>query len=112
MLEKRWERRLLCADMVEVEWQNQAGAKSKATAILEDISRAGACVQTDVLLPVDAVIRIHHGRKTLEGKVTYCEFREIGYFVGMTFTADQHWSERLFRPKHLLDPVELELEPD
>jgi hypothetical protein len=110
MQERRLERRLLCADLVEVEWRDRAAQTREATAILEDISRSGACLQTDVPMPVGALVRVRHGRKTLEGTVNYCEYREIGYFAGVTFTAKQHWSERMFRPKHLVDPAALEVE--
>src|ERR1035438_4068150 len=103
MLERRWERRLLCADLVEVEWRDQAGKTRSATAILEDISRTGACLQTDVPIPVEELVQVRHGRKTLEGKVNYCVYHEIGYFAGVGFSANQHWSQRLFRPKHLVD---------
>ncbi len=112
MLERRWERRLLCADLVEVEWTDPAGETCTTTAILEDISRTGACLQTDVPIPTEKLIRVKHGRKTLEGMVSYCSYREIGYFAGVTFTAKQHWSQRVFRPKHLVDPARLEAPTD
>jgi hypothetical protein len=108
MVERRWERRLLCADLVQVEWRDQAGETRTTTAILEDISRSGACLQTDVPMPVEELVQVRHGRKTLEGKVSYCAYHDIGYFAGVTFTAKQHWSQRIFRPKHLVDPATLE----
>ena len=112
MLERRWERRLLCADLVKVEWSDRSGKTCTATAILEDISRTGACLQTDVPMPVEEVVKVKHGRKTLEGKVSYCAYHEIGYFAGVTFAAKQHWSQRMFRPKHLVDPAKLESSPE
>jgi hypothetical protein len=110
MLERRWERRLLCADLVQVEWKDAAGETRSTTAILEDISRTGACLQTDVPMPVEALVRVRHGRKALEGTVSYCAYHDIGYFAGVTFTAKQRWSARVFRPKHLVDPAKLEEE--
>jgi hypothetical protein len=112
MLERRWERRLLCADLVQVEWKDGAGWTRETTAILEDISRSGACLQTDVPVPVKALVRVRHGRKTLEGTVRYCAYHEIGYFTGVTFVAKQEWSQKVFRPKHLVDLAMLEIEPD
>jgi hypothetical protein len=108
MLERRWERRLLCADLVQIEWTDSAGKTCNTTAILEDISRAGACLQADVPMPVNALVQIRRGKTLLEGTITYCAFRDIGYFAGLTFIDNQHWSQRMFRPKHLVDPVELE----
>ena len=107
MLERRWERRLLCADLVEIEWQSAEGRCCRTTAILEDISPSGACLQADIPLPVETLIRVRHGRKTLKGTVSYCAYRDIGYFAGVTFTAKQKWSRRMFRPKHLVDPAKL-----
>ncbi len=109
MAERRWERRLLCADLVQLEWKDRAGWTRCTTAMLEDISRSGACLQTDVAVPVRGLVQLRHGRKTLEGAVQYCNYRDIGYFVGVTFTAKQHWSRRVFSPKHLVDPAKLEL---
>src|SRR5689334_12001220 len=96
MVERRWERRLLCADLVQVEWEDPSGSTCKDAAILEDISRTGACLQTDVPVPVNALVRMRHGRKTLEGTVSYCSYHEIGYFAGITFRPKQGWSERVF----------------
>jgi hypothetical protein len=112
MVERRWERRLLCADLVQVEWKDHEGGIRSTTAILEDISRSGACLQTDVPVPVNGLVQMIHGRKTLEGTISYCAYRDIGYFAGITFTAKQQWSRRMFRPKHLVDPAELEKGPD
>jgi hypothetical protein len=112
MVERRWERRLLCADLVQIEWEDQAGVKQNATAILEDISHSGACLQADVPLPVESLVRVKHGKKTLKGQVSYCAYREIGYFMGVRFVENGKWTPRMFRPKHLVDPSELEGKPD
>ncbi len=37
------------------------------------------------------------------GKVCYCSYREIGYFVGVKFEAGTEWSEDVYLPQHLLD---------
>ena len=108
MVERRIERRLLCADMVQVEWRHRTGDLCNTTAILENISRTGACLQTDVPIPVEELVQVRHGSKTLEGRVSYCTYQDIGYFTGISFTGKRHWSERFFRPKHLVDPAELE----
>src|SRR5690349_11279370 len=38
MEERRTEVRMLCADIVEVSWQERSGRKRQATGVLEDIS--------------------------------------------------------------------------
>jgi hypothetical protein len=111
MLERRLERRLLCADLVEVEWRDPGGRRCRTTAILEDIARTGACLQTDIPIPVKSLVQMKHGRKTLHGSITHCAYHDIGYFAGVTFTASEHWTQRMFRPKHLIDPAKLEAEP-
>lgn len=112
MLERRWERRLLCADLVEIEWQERKGRTRRTTAILEDISASGACLQTDIPLPVQTLIRVRHGKKMLEGTISYCAYHDIGYYAGVAFTANQKWSQRMFRPKHLVDPAKLDGAPE
>lgn len=108
-MERRWERRLLCADLVRIEWTDLMNESWGTTAILEDISRTGACLQTDIPLPVEAPVRIRHGRKTLEGTVSYCAYHDIGYFAGITFAAKQGWSRKVFLPKHLIDLTDLKI---
>ena len=60
------------------------------------------------LCPVPAFKRtIRYRKGELEGRVRYCVFREIGYFIGIEFQPGNKWSQRLFRPMHLLDPRRL-----
>lgn len=106
MLDRRNETRLLCADLIQIGWKE--GAKRKtAFANLEDISGSGACVQMETPVPLDSVIVLAHPEGELTGKVRYCTFREIGYFVGVEFDPGQGWSQRKFKPQHLLDPRRL-----
>ena len=92
----------MCADMVGVQWKDYSGDHA-FTALLEDISHSGACLQTDVPLPLRTRLQLHYQEARLEGTVCYCFFREIGYWVGVTFSSDTKWSRRQFRPKHMLN---------
>jgi len=103
MRERRLEVRMLCADMVQVAWQDEAGRPRQATGLLEDICTSGACVQLDVPVPLQAGIRVQCGSQTLEGVVRYCVYREIGYFAGVEFAPHSRWSREAFEPQHLLD---------
>ena len=76
---------------------------------LEDISLSGACVQVDVPIPLGTPVSISYGKGDLVGFVKYCVFREIGYFLGIEFNAGSRWSQREFKPQHLLDPRRLVL---
>ena len=104
MKERRSETRLLCADLVEVEWKDKNSRKRRAVANLEDISESGACLQLDLAVPLQTPVRIRYERGDLEGTVRYCVYKEIGYFLGVEFQAGQKWNERAFRPLHLFDP--------
>jgi hypothetical protein len=103
MQERRTEVRMLCADMVEVTWKNHTGKRASVTGLLEDISPSGACLQLDDAVPLGVEIYWKSQENEFAGRVRYCVFREIGYFVGVEFTAGTRWSERSFRPQHLLD---------
>ena len=103
MQDRRAEIRMLCADLVEVCWKDEENRVRKATALLEDISRAGACLQFEVAVAVGTCVHLFCGKEALEGKVRYCVYREIGYLVGVQFARGNQWSRREFEPDHLLD---------
>ncbi|MBI1895072.1 MAG: PilZ domain-containing protein [Acidobacteria bacterium] len=107
MHNRRVETRLLCADLVDVQWKDKSGRTRRAIANLEDISMSGACVQVDLPVPLNTVLRISYPKGNLQGKVCYCVYREIGYFLGVEFEPGFRWSLRSFRPQHLLDPRRL-----
>ncbi len=103
MTDRRTEPRLMCADMVEVEWKDGHGQPRSCTGLLEDISPHGACLQLDDPLPLETEIDIEYHKGHLKGSVCYCYFSEIGYWVGVRFESSVTWSVKQFRPKHLLD---------
>ena len=98
---------MLCADLVEVEWRESTGPHRRDVANLEDISASGACLQLDVPLALGAQVTIYCPNRLLGGRVRYCIFREVGYFVGVEFDRGYHWRRRDFRPRHMLDPRRL-----
>ena len=103
MEERRSEVRMMCADMVEVCWKDHAGKKRQSTGLLEDISPSGACLQLETAVPVGIPIRWQSPKHQFSGRVQYCVYREIGYFVGVLFDASVRWSKAAYRPRHLLD---------
>lgn len=107
MMDRRIETRMLCADLVEIQWKDQTGRCRRSMANLEDISLSGACLQTEKSIPVGSSIRLTYPNGELTGTVKYCVFREIGYFLGIEFTPGSRWSPRNFKPQHLLDPRRL-----
>jgi hypothetical protein len=98
---------MLCADMVDVRWKDKGGRTRKGVANLEDISLSGACLQVENPIPLQTDVRIVYEKGELLGKVRYCVFREIGYFLGVEFQPGSEWSMRRFRPQHMLDPRRL-----
>jgi hypothetical protein len=103
MQERRTEVRMLCADMVEVCWKDQAGRARKATGLLEDISASGACLQMETAVPPEAEIHWESPQQAFDGHVRYCVYQEIGYFVGVEFEPESRWSKEKYQPQHLLD---------
>jgi len=103
MQERRSEVRMLCADLVRVCWKDREGKRHRASALLEDICSSGVCLQTETPVPVGVEVHWHISKQEFRGQVRYCEYREIGYFVGVELDAASKWSQRAFRPRHLLD---------
>lgn len=113
MKEQRSDPRMLCADLVEIRWQDETGQSRQTVANLEDISLSGVCLQVDVQIPVMTVVRISYPTGEYSGVVRYCQDKEFGHFVGVQFDDGCKWSETSYKPPHLLDPRELaEEEPE
>ncbi len=107
MLDRRVETRILCADLVDLHWKDATGKRRRLVANLEDISLSGACLQVDNPIPLGTNVRMTYPKGELQGIVRYCVFREIGYYLGVEFDPDSHWSQRQYRPQHMLDPRRL-----
>jgi hypothetical protein len=103
MQERRIVNRLLCADMMELEWTEPGGHPRIATALLEDISALGACLQTEAAIPEETSVELRYRGIAIPAFVTYCHFQEIGHYVGVEFRDGFRWSEDQFHPQHLLD---------
>ena len=101
--ERRLENRFLCADLAKVNWFVESGVCGAAEAVLEDISRVGACVQVENAIPLCATVSLVIGRSTFTGKVCYCVYRDYGYFVGVRFEDASSWSAAAVEPQHLTD---------
>ena len=93
----------MCADLVEVRWKDPGGKARRAVANLEDISFSGVCLQLDDPVHLDTVIRICHPKGEFRGRVRYCLYREIGYFLGVEFLPGYEWSPEAYQPEYLLD---------
>ena len=107
MRDRRTEARMLCADMVQVQWNRR-----HATALLEDISPSGACLQMELEVPIGSEICWESQHSRFAGVVRYCEYREIGWFIGVEFVPGTQWSQSTYEPQHLLDVKNLMPDPE
>ncbi|MBL8222466.1 MAG: PilZ domain-containing protein [Bryobacterales bacterium] len=107
MQDRRFQPRMLCADLVNIQWTDEAGRSHRTIANLEDISLSGACLQLDHAIPLNTKLRISYPKGQMEGVVRYCVYREIGYFIGLQFQEGSGWSRKSFKPQHLFDPRRL-----
>jgi hypothetical protein len=107
MQERRNNDRMLCAQLVELVYRDSAGVRRRRIVNLDDISRAGACIQSDVAISEGTDVRLHCGSDEFEGTVRYCGFRDGSYFLGLEFAGNTHWCREEFEPEHLLNPKEL-----
>ena len=100
--ERRSENRFLCAELVRVTWEKQA-----TDAVLEDISAFGACVQVEEAIALESPITLTIGTAVFSGQVSYCVFRDYGYFVGIRFSDESEWSADTVLPQHLTNLSEM-----
>ena len=100
-----WDRRNdreLCADLVQVRWKTEMEEVRTDTAILEDISPAGACLEMERMIPPGTKILLDFPTDHCNARVIYCKFDEIKYLIGVEFEQGYRWSRRKFKPQHLL----------
>ena len=86
---------------------SSGGEFQTVEAVLEDISPLGSCVQVEERIPLDATISISVNAVHLSGIVSYCVYRDYGYFVGIRFSDETRWSPGIFKPRHLTNLKEL-----
>jgi hypothetical protein len=107
MLNRRNNPRNLCSDIVELSWSDESGWPFRTHAVIEDIADSGACLQSEIQIPVGADISIQLGSTGFEAQVRYCTLIDHGYFVGVEFVQGSRWSPGVGTPKHLLQPEHL-----
>ena len=105
--ERRREGRFLCAELIRLEWRGGGNALRSVEAVLEDISPLGTCVQVEEEIFPGVAITLSMGNRKYSGDVTYCVYRDYGYFVGIRLAKDSEWSSGSFAPQHLTDLLAL-----
>ena len=105
MMERRIEARMLCADLVDIQWRDQNNRNRRGVANLGGYFPLGRGASAwSASVPLGSTIRITYPNGELTGLVKYCVFRDIGYFLGVEFAPGNRWSQRSYRPQHMLDP--------
>jgi len=100
--------RLLCSDLIVVEWQPTNKCEQTASAVINEISARGACLLLDHPIAAETLVRLICGNCRLRGKVSRCEQEEAsGYVLYVDFVSGEQWSAERYRPQHLLDPASL-----
>lgn len=107
MQERRTDNRLLCAELVELVWEDGSGRKRRRVANLEDISLSGVCLNVEHEIEPGTFVRVRYGDGELVGFVRHCKFRDFGYYLGVQLEEGCRWSSQHYQPEHLLDPQEL-----
>jgi hypothetical protein len=99
--ERRNKGRELCADFVQITWNDQVGRPISYVGLLEDVSPGGLGMSLDLPLAVGRAVHLH--TKGFEGDalVSYCELGDYGYLVGVEFQGCS-WDREKWKPQHLL----------
>ncbi len=104
---RRGDDRLLCAELVQIIWQDEMGRERRKVANLEDISLTGVCLQVESPIPAGTALAILYGDGELLGSIRYCREEDCGFFLGVELSEGSRWSSQHYKPEHLLDPKEL-----
>jgi hypothetical protein len=99
--------RLLCAELVQMIWHDEAGRERRRVANLEDISLSGICLQVESPIAAGTAVAVQYGDGELLGTIRYCRFQDSGYFLGVELAEGSRWSTQHYKPEHLLDPSDL-----
>jgi hypothetical protein len=102
--DRRTHARLLCAELIEVAWQDHAGRERRSIANLEDIAATGISLQMESPVCQGTPVKLIHQATSLLGFVRHCRYANGVYFAGIQFDGGYQWSTAVFRPSHLLDP--------
>ena len=100
--ERRRVNRELCADFVQVTWNDQQDRRISNVGLLEDVSPEGLCVNLELPVPVGQTLHLHTKGFEGEALVRYCEWSDCGYLVGVEFAEGCSWNREKWTPKHLL----------
>ena len=92
--------RYLCSQLVTLSHEEGATIVN-----LEEIYAAGAVVESETAVPVDAGVELRCGQAYFAGKITAAEAHDFGWRLSVLFSPETPWRPEQFRPEHLFDPA-------
>ncbi len=93
----------LCSERVSIICSDMNGWWHTVQGNLEEIEEGSALVLAEGPISPNKKVRICCESKQLKGTVESCVHDDVlGFFVEVRFDSDSQWSERWFRPDHLL----------
>lgn len=109
MKERRSERRQLCSDLARISWTDTAGTEHVETAIIDDLSAQGACVQIECDVAPGTRVRLSFPARDYEAVVRHCAHQPpLGYIAGLQFPQGSDWPDNCYEMRHRFDPKWLE----
>ena len=109
MHNRRAETRMLCADLVDVQWKDKNGRTRRAIANLEDISLSGACIQVEAPIPIETHAADQLPERRTAGSGLLLRVSGNRLLPGHRVRARISVVAAAVRPQHLLDPRRLML---
>lgn len=100
---RRSEKRLLCSDLIKVQWVDELGHRREEIVVLEGYSSSGASLLLGVPIAAGTLITLRGGAEAFRATVRHCAPTSNGYLAGVNF-GEQSGS---YVPEHLLDTSRL-----
>jgi hypothetical protein len=94
--------RFLCLDMVCVSWTSGSLKAYSECAIVMEIWRTGAILQTDAAIPGDAVVTLAAPGGPVHAKVSECTQDDYGFLVEVVLEPSELWFPNSYQPVHLM----------
>jgi hypothetical protein len=94
--------RLMCSELVEIAFQDQAGRWIRETGVIEDVGSNGLGVSLNLPVAVGRTVTVSNPRFRSQATVRHCEFEEYGYLLGLEFSGGFEWNRADWEPEHLL----------
>ena len=96
------EERFLCLEMLKVSWVDDSGRGASECAIVAEIWRSGAILQTETAIPKGAILTVAAPNGSVRAEVTDCSRDDYGFVIQMTVNSPECWFPHSYSPKDLI----------